>query len=184
MSTANYYSAAGNVYAIDLSDCDDFTGEYLIEDIKEGVLKDLKANEDSDDTGDRNYPGEYFGRIEDLPADDYDVFFVTAGLIIRSGYYANANLDYEIKVVNNYSGEYLDLDEIDEATIIDALEDANGRKPTKKQIAKLKRKIDAQALQLEDRIKEVYTEYTTPLLRVATFSNGEAIYEEIGGDKN
>lgn len=218
MSTPNFYSKAGAVYALDFSDD---AGEYdadladiAIEDVTTAVIEDLKAAGLSVTTADesdneRSYPGRVFAEVE---SDNIrDGVHCEAGLIIRSGYYADANLDFEIKVFDQFSGEYTDLEDLEDGTIAEAcaveknLTVAQYNKyqkagrvsyysesdhfntittdvtPTNKQVAKIRKQIEKQHADLENTIREVYAKYTTPYRRVAMFSNGEAVYEKIGG---
>lgn len=180
MSTPNFYSKAGTVYALDFSDDDgEYDADVVIEDVTTAVIEDLKAAglsvttaDDSD--GERSYPGRIFAEVESKKSRD-DVY-CTAGLVIRSGYYADANLDYEIQVYDaGYSGEYCELGELDAEFVSEALEISI------KKAAPIVKQLQRDAAELESKIIAAYTEYTQPLRRVAIFSNGEAIYESIGG---
>lgn len=218
MSTPNFYSKAGTVYALDFSDD---AGEYdadladiVIEDVTTAVIEELRQNGlsvdvESEDDGERSYPGHVFGKVELKNARD-DIY-CTAALVIRSGYYADANLDFEIKVYTSYDGEYsdvedLDLDIVSESCAVEKqLTRAQFNKyqkagraiqysdsdyfntittyviPTRRQVLAIEKRIHLEANKLEDAIRKVYAKYTTPYRRVAVFSNGEALYEKIGG---
>lgn len=208
MSTPNYYSNAGTVYAIDGDDAEhdfliDDTQCYIIEQLREWNL-DVTNAEYYDDRG--SYGGRVFASVE-LPTASRDLYPV-AELIIRSGYYAGANIDFNLGVYNSFTGETLELDELDDDIIAqsslecrdvttrqfkkyqkqgrvsDYSENQNGSVrawilPTDYQVAKIERRINKQYQELERLIRKACERATVPLKRVATFSNGEAIYERM-----
>jgi hypothetical protein len=218
VSTSNFYSMAGTVYALDFSDdageYDDTIASMVMDDVSTAVIEDLQdkgyivtAANESD--GDRNYPGHIFAQVE--LKNSRDQLYCTAALIIRSGYYSDANLDFELTVYNGYTGEYLEVEELDDEVVAESCAETRdisraqynryknaGRVsyysesdytntirtdilPTKKQIVRIYKSIEREASELDAAIRESYEKFTTPYRRVATFSNGESIYEKIGG---
>ena len=172
MSAPNFYSNAGTVFAVD-----DDQAEF-IEDMEAGIVEQLRAKGlDVDEVRDeyddnRSYGGRYFARINGKHQDD--AFEVVGALLTRGGYYSGANFDYEVKLYDANSGEYIDMEEATPEDLAAILEDYHGEKRAHKQ---LWRRACSEAEQIKAAIIAAYKQNSQPLTRVATFSNGEAVYQ-------
>jgi hypothetical protein len=147
MSTPNFYNKnASRVFA---SECQE---EFDYNDLLDNVRSELKYfNKQERPDNDRSYPGTIFA--------EYNIesgkFMASINLIARSGYYSGVNLDWEVEIENQKTGDSFEMGE-------------------DKISATLQNLIDRKIKQIE----KVYKIYTTPLICLGVFSNGEAIYEK------
>lgn len=147
MSTPNFKNKhASRVFA---SECQE---EYDYSDLLDNVRSELKHfNKQERFNNERNYPGEIFA--------EYNIesgkFMASINLIARGGYYSGVNLDWEVEIENQQTGDSFEMGE-------------------DKISATLQNLIDSKIRQVE----KVYKTYTTPLICRGVFSNGEAIYEK------
>lgn len=180
MSAPNFYSEAGTVFAIETNDNDD--DDFIVNDVKENVFSTLEANQkisvqDADRyDSDRNYGGHIFADVE-LCKTHNPRIYPQLEVIMRSGYYSGVNLDYSIKIYSE-SGESFEVEDIDNDTIMGELVYLNDRRPSDLQVHATLRELNNEVEKLKQYVEAVYTDLTTPLIRVATFSNGEAVYEK------
>lgn len=179
MATSNFYSLAGTVYAIEIQDDDDF----IVDDTQANILSDLATNkklliehldEYSDDS--RSYGGRVFASVSLANSDD--AMQAEIKLLSRGGYYAHANIDFDGRVYSAYSGEYLELDDLDTELIREHFDGYDGTKLPGKRADAKQRRLERDLERLRAIVEQTVSNYTTPLTRVATFSNGETIYRE------
>ncbi len=183
MSTANFHNKnAGLTYACELKD--DFEYDDLLEDLRESfraTAEDTKVKAIADfavahDTWEPDYNRNYPGRIIAVVWSETKryrgfVVYLSAKIIVRSGYYEGANLDYAIGF--HVSGrEYLedDLDEVCHHSELPGSRRAY-------QLALAKRWFDRHYAPFTAAIETVFRRHSTPLRLVARASNGEAFYE-------
>jgi len=147
MSTPNFYNRKAS--KIFASECEE---EFDYDDLIGNILSELKQAKPSDKYEDalRSYAGRIFAEIDKTIGK----WGITINLIARSGYYSGVNLDWRVDIEDQQTGDSF---EHGEDKISNTAENY-----ISDQIAK---------------IEKVYREYTTPLICVAVFSNGEAIYE-------
>lgn len=155
MSTSNFHNVnAKNVFAVEIED------EYDFDDLRDNLFHELGlelGGYDADEL--RSYPSSVVGNL--IVGD------VRISVIIRSGYYTGCNLDWAIQY-----GDYDDYnDYCDMINCDDTLTDTEKArfKLTTKNVTHL----------LIDKVEKVFTNFSQPLRRVATFSNGETIYEKV-----
>lgn len=185
MGTGNFCQYdAKKIYAID--DRDD---EFIWSDTRMNVSCELetKAKEL------RRYWSENDSlRIERLRSHDatsigeYGDYFTYygvewhIGLIVKtvSGYYEGFSLDYDITITSDISNtEYTNEDD----WVMDIITFDSDCLPYKglflANTDKTKRKIKEMIDTLQDEVETIFEEYSTPLIMVAQFSNGEAVYK-------
>jgi len=207
MSAPNFYSKAGTVYAIEDTE-DQYILEDIQENVIESLRAGGLAVESKNESDrERSYPGTSFASVT-LKTSRDDVY-IEAKLIMRNGYFTGCNLDYDLMVHTAFDGEYTGIDDLDPSVIKEATAQdlkcspAMFRKyqnqgrvydykapgfyttydcyiaPTQKQADKITKQLLIDQATLINAIDAVYSANTMPLRRVATFSNGEAIYEKI-----
>lgn len=174
MSTNNFYSKSGKYYALDDESSEQFEDGGGIEDLIDSLTAaGLITTTINESIGDRNYPGRELCAVT---LKNYDNLLATCLITLRSGYYSGANLDYEIRVYDQtYTGEYIALEDLNIEDVQNAYDDMITPRQCQKILDDLMREVDT----LEQKISDVLKEVTTPLEKVAQFSNGECIYKEV-----
>jgi len=138
-----------NASKIFASECQE---EFDYEDLIMNIQSELKgADEIEESDNERSYPATKFAKFE----IEQGKWLATLYLTIRSGYFSGVNLDWEVEI-----------EDINEGSSFEMGED--------KIPASLQARIESKTRQIE----KVYANYTTPLICLAVFSNGEAIYEK------
>lgn len=191
MSTANFHvKNAGLTYAREFgADEDGFEYGDFLEELREafrtaaedpgcGAIADFEDVRNTWETdGLRSYPGRIVARLESR-RNVYREFdaFLSADIIVRSGYYAGVNLDYDLLFS-------LDGDDGCETFREDGIDDIclHSEPPGTRRayLLGLARKwFDRAALEFTEAIEAVFREHSTPLRLVARASNGEAFYEQ------
>ncbi len=185
MSTANFHNKnAGRIYACETED--EFDSEDLIGNIRSALrsaaeyprqkaIADFGEVTDSwESDGLRSYPGRIIACVESETKSyqDFDVS-LSAEIIVRSGYYTGVNLDYDLCF--HVDGEEVEKDSLEEAC-------ANSALPGTRRaylLALAQKWLDRTLESFTKSIEGIFSEYSTPLRVVATFSNGEALYEKV-----
>lgn len=179
MSAPNFYAKSGKYFAIEIESEDGYEIDDAIENITaefEAIKRPKIYTEQVDEhDGDRNYPGRAFLKLG-LVNEREDIQ-TTAALVVRSGYYAHANIDIDVQVYDGYSGDHIEPDELTVDDVKSILQGYHDRTVTDKQAAATLRRIQRDCATLDNLAGQLLKEYTTPLIRTALFSNGEAIYE-------
>ena len=156
MGAPNFYNAnAKYIYAVETEEDMDY--DFFIEDVCNLMEEEFKSDFDRRDEWDnnRNYGGKIVGKVHKQVGDEH----LTIKIIVRSGYHAGVNLDWDAEFIvmeNDYEENY-DLECID----LDKFPDV--RDEFHKTINK---------------VEEIYAKLSTPLNKVGQFSNGEAVYEK------
>lgn len=174
MSAPNFYNA--NASKIFMVSCDD---EFSYDDAKDNVFYDLKSlgwNRIDKWDGERNYSGCMFSEKSKRVSIGKFWVDVTVRAIIRSGYFADANFDWDIEI----DGTEYDLECYDESEALDSLESSyeywDNPGFCKIQAKNLVKKVEKAVSELSEELESVYDKYTEKLIRIGIFSNGEAIY--------
>ena len=99
---------------------------------------------------------------------------IVLGVTKEVGYYEGAQLDWELTYyANGYENDLDPIEEWKEQALYDHnLGLVNMVKP------KVGKWLETAKNKLIEDVEKVSTEHTTPLIRVATFSNGESIYQK------
>ena len=176
MATNNFHSIRGNYFTIEPAD------EFEYEDTRDNIRTELEGLagivyeqlEESED-GLRSYPGTVIAGLT-LKNSREDIY-AECKIVARSGYYSGINFDPVVAFYNAGTGEYIDRDEIDADEIISAAEYTHDRTVSKKAAEATVRRLERDAARLEKTAGQVLARYTTPLIKVGQFSNGEAVYE-------
>ena len=166
MATGNFYADCGEYFVIDAKDIDtkdwdSFDWEEYYNGIIESIINDLKAKGLDVDvveehTNSRDFPGLIFGEISNyFMIDEDDEERITINLILRSGYYDGANLDYNIDGVS--VDDWFDSEGFYDKDIEKEMEDW----------------VDKTC----DIIESVYEKYSNAYVIVYKFSNGETGYK-------
>jgi hypothetical protein len=178
MSTPNFHSLSGHYFAIEAED------EFELDDTKLNITAELEAqpriytenlSEPEDDL--RSYPGEAFAGIR-LKNEREDIH-AECKLIARSGYYSGVNFDYQSMIFNGYDGEYYTLADLEPSDIVELAEGYHGRRITLKQAEATLRRLGRDIATLDKLAGQAIKEFTIPLIKIAQFSNGEAIYRRV-----
>lgn len=197
MGTSNFhYKNASKVFAICMNDYDndednsDFEFEYdmSIEDIKECIetnlkdktysIKDIDNKRYRDCNELRSFPSYAFLSIDSKSKTFGDLeLSVNFVLLARSGYYEGACIDFNIEMqINGY--------EVDFGYSLDYLmEDIDNHSNMNKGLQtifmpKIATWFEKEKESLQNQIEEVLSTCTLCLDRIATFSNGETIYQK------
>jgi hypothetical protein len=169
MATANFYNKnASKIFAAEIEEEWDYRDlvdniQYALEDWSD----EDKPSSDREGTviAEKTLRGAYAG---------CDVS-VTVRAVVRSGYYAGVNVDWEVEYA---VGHHSDEEMLEEYYISDEIENYGW---TNRGMAVMQapnvtkfweRSVKALSGELEDKL----TEYTTPLVVTARFSNGETMY--------
>jgi hypothetical protein len=176
MSTSNFHNEnASCIFACEL--VDEFSYEDLIENLQV-AFDDLHADYSAgghDPYELRSYPSRVIaGLVFSKTYRDFSVD-LEISIIIRSGYFAGCNLDWDI--VYMIEGEA-----VFEKEFADAIEYYTASSP--KMAAYRSRLAVKWAEKTEEKLIEkvegIFRQFSTPLRVAARFSNGETIYEEAG----
>jgi hypothetical protein len=161
--------------AVERYEIDDFE-EFVREQAQNAVPINIQYSEEDGSDRDRNYPAtnlfryrasKWFGDLE-----------VEVQIVAKmvSGYYEGASLDFEFTIFDGY--EFSDSD--------DSVEHLFGNNCScmnqgllKIQQRNAERWVDRAKDQLIDLTERVFEQVSMPLKVVATFSNGETIYEKL-----
>jgi len=176
MGTANFYNKnASRVFALEYDAEDEFAGEDAVASVVECLLAEGYERENAPEVGGlRSYSGSYIASralssvIAGIEAR------VEIKIVCRNGYYSHGNLDWELV--------YCFDDKIDGCPTVEGCREIleycgmnagmaliQGRNAVKFFESATKRLITEAEKTLEG--------VTTPLVVVARFSNGEALYE-------
>ena len=183
MATGNFYNNnAENIYAIfQENEYDD----YIYDDVKDNISNDLEAYTKKSNAY-LGYSNNYYrdaSLIEVISLTDEVAgvpFTVSIEILMRSGYYEGANLDYVI----NYNVEGVEFDGISEA--FQAYFDvATWDFGMNKGLATIQARNAATRIEnisydLVENVEKILKENCTHILQVsARFSNGETWYSEV-----
>lgn len=172
MSTNNFHNKnASRIFAFEVAD------EWDWNDMKLNIRSELKAkgwvNDDSTPNSElRSYPASVISRKTE---EHFTGLALTVKAIVRSGYYMGGNLDWELE----WSMQGSDWDEPNEKDIEDGIAYWRGhRRLAKAHASKAMTWSEDIKDKLITELETIYEQFTTPLRKVAQFSNGEAIYEK------
>lgn len=184
MSAANFHNVnASKIYAVNLEHDDSF--QDLQEDLSQalGELNGLNGyswepGDDKDPHELRSYPSRVLGRLSNSKLyKDYEVEIHIIP-VIRSAYYDGCNLDWYCRYFVAHDEVYLDdpkymVDIIESEADVTTAEACRRARFIVKWFEKAKTGLIAQ-------IEKVFETYATQkLVHVSTFSNGEAVYQEV-----
>lgn len=177
MATNNFHSISGNYFVIPADD------EHELDDTTENIRSELETVDrisyeqlDDNEDGLRSYPGQVIAGLT-LKNSREDIY-AECKIVARSGYYSGVNFDPVIAFYNAGTGEYVERDELDADEVISAAEYTHDRQISRKAAEATVRRLERDAATLEKLAGEVLKKYTTPLIKVGQFSNGEAVYEK------
>jgi len=188
MATNNFYNKnATNIFAF--HEEDDFHYQDVIDDIICDLAKHeakdfadiIRGHWDDPDYLD-SFPGHCFCKIESHPKYYKRIGLdikIIIGLIIRAGYYSDCNFDWFINIYDELWGTHNGIDEF----IQTFQGNYNYYQITAKQAMQysvfIKKWHDKEVNKLINIVEDIYKQYTEPLLKIAQFSNGEAIYKKV-----
>jgi len=161
------------IHTVEDYEVDDFI-EYIHEKLTESKFENwiptkLIWEKDSN----RNFEGRILGELSEEKKYGDVWAKVEIEVIMRNGYYEGANLDWNIKFL-------LDGNEVDEDCIREDFvwnSDLNTGLAT--MVAqKAEKWMSNKRGELISEIERIFTEISEPLVKVATFSNGETIYSK------
>ena len=173
MGTSNFYSRSKIIFASELET------EFDYQDLKDNVVSELYQSKNyshmQKDDYDRNFGGAAIGTLSLSCPYKFDIS-IEIECYIRSAYYDGCNLDYEI----NYAACQCDYDNIsDMVTDSHYYSGYDNNGMTKLQSKNLEKWLTKGTEQLINEVEKIFTQYSEPLNKVATFSNGETIYKKV-----
>jgi hypothetical protein len=195
MGTNNFYSSGKTIFAV-LMDYEDEvfdengepTGEKEMvapdqddsDNLKDWVKElfneqtKFSFSEDGSFNNNRNFEGTLMGSLKaEKWFGDINVE-VRVNLILRSGYYEGANLDYEVEY---YAGSDYD-DTINFSYEFESHSDmSKGLQVI--QTKNAERWAEKIKEELTEEVEKIYTRVSTPYRKLGSFSNGEGVYEKI-----
>lgn len=176
MATSNFYNVnASKVYAATIED--EWEYEDLIGNIKAEFEKTpyhfRSGGKDNNEL--RSYPSSVIGSITKTKQyKDFEVS-VTLTIVVRSGYYGGANLDWSLE----YEVEGEDTDNTEDfARILEYQMDWNYEGKAKQFAGYAEKWAEKAREEVINYVEGIFEQYTTPLKVAARFSNGETIYEK------
>ena len=183
MATGNFYSInARNIYAVYQENEHD---DFIYDDVKNNISNDLvtyvKSSEAYLGYSDNNYVDACLFDVVSLTEEVAGIpISVDIELLMRSGYYEGANLDYEIM----YEVDNVKFDDISEAwqAFYDVATwdyDMNKGLATI-QAKNASKRLESMCDKLVENVEKILKENCTHVLQVsARFSNGETWYSEV-----
>jgi hypothetical protein len=181
MGTSNF--ARGNtsrVFAVLMGDVESYDVDdfmYFVREVaKESAPKDIQYSDEDGSDNDRNYCGHdlFSYRMSKWYGDIEIEVQIVAKMV--SAYYEGASLDYEFTVFDGY--EFSDSDNSVEYLFGNNCSCMN-QGLLKIQQRHAERWVDRAKDQLIALTERVFEQVSMPLRVVATFSNGETIYEKL-----
>jgi hypothetical protein len=159
--------------AVERYEIDDFM-DYVREVAKESAPKDIQYSKEDGSDRDRNYCGHdlFSYRMSKWYGDIEIEVQIVAKMV--SGYYEGASLDFDVTVFDGNS-----FSDSDDAVLyaFDQSDMNEGMKVIQQRHAELW--VDRAKSELIILIEQVFEQVSMPLRVVATFSNGETIYEKL-----
>ena len=183
MATGNFYNKnASYIYAIIPKNEHDY---FIYDDVEDNISNDLEAYTKNSKAY-LGYANKYYrdaSLIEVVSITDEVAgvpLTVSIEVLMRSGYYEGANLDYEINY-NVESVEFDDLSEAFQAYFDVATYDFDMNKGLAKIQAKnAANRLKAMSEELIENVEKILKANCTHVLQVsAQFSNGETLYSEV-----
>lgn len=189
MSTQNFYRKNADKYYVVSDRALEDGATQLLDDVREDLREAFGASnvlalEDWENS--RDYPGEIFAVIDaNIPGDIFRDIWIEIRPVIRAGYYSGAILDFDAKVCT-----YNDSININDEYLPEWLQDELEYLYENVGLAKINRPVLQNHLNeayhnAKDKLQGIYARYSKKYVRVALFSNGEAIYrEEVENDSD
>ena len=183
MATSNFYNNnANNIYAIiPENEYDAFIYDYIIDNISNDLEAFTKNSKAYLDYSNKHYRDASLIEVIRVTDEVAGVpFTVSIEVLMRSGYYEGANLDYEI----NYNIGSVEFDDITD-TFQAYFDVASWNYGMNKGLATIQAKnasnrLEAMSEELIGNVEKILKENCTHILRVsARFSNGETWYSEV-----
>jgi len=148
MSTSNFYNKnASKIFVVNINEDNE---SYILDDIKTNLQQ--IGNPCSKYDNERSYPCHIVTEID----GGIGKWVTTFSIIIRNGYYNDANLDWSCNLYDTSKDEQRDITDDDLPRY-------------------LLKYIKAQ----KNKIEKLFLKNSIPLIKIATLSNGEAIYKRL-----
>ena len=183
MATSNFYNNnANNIYAIITEkEFEDYIFDFVKDDISSDLDTYIKNSNAYPVHSNKYYRDASLIEVVSLTDEVAGVpFTVSIEILMRSGYYVGANLDYEI----NYNIGSVEFDDITD-TFQAYFDVATYSFGLSKGLAKIQAKnalnrLEAMSNELIENVEKILKENCTHVLQVsARFSNGETWYSEV-----
>lgn len=191
MATCNFSALNGTIFAYAMAYEDDETKETVypdgweVEEFEDTILYELQDIDFQPDTNNRIYVnGDYFPCLayKSISKDFGGMeFCIDIQVFTRSGYYEGKNVDYKLRCYwyNGWENE-VDLD----ADVTDFIYDLKQNDIFNAGLCtilgrKIFRWLNDMAVTETERLDKTLAKVTETYKKVATFSNGEAVYEKI-----
>jgi len=152
----------------------EFFDEYLQEKLSESKFETwIPTKTTWEEDSNRNFEGRILGELSIVKNYGDVEIKVEIQAICRAGYYEGANLDWELKYY--IDGNNVDMEYIEEEFIYQSGMNAGLKAIQSKKAYKW---LETQGELITEEMERIFTEVSMPLIKVAQFSNGEAIYEK------
>jgi len=177
MATANFTTTdVSVVYGITIEN--DWDWDNAIDNI-DSYLSDKFGDEFN---GDRNV-----GNIGSISRHDGNMFTIGIDVILRSGYYEDANVDLVVSIESDYGSLTLGLDDLDDSNVVDWIADEliyndcyTNLGMCKMQAPNILDKLQAKVSELLTDVEQAIGEVSHYKLNcIGHFSNGGAVYKKI-----
>ena len=172
MSTSNFHNVNANrIFACEIEE--DFDYDDLVSNLKSEFSKLHECSEDKDPHELRSYSSNVITAIYKTKSYKDFTVEVKVNVVIRNGYYSGVNLDW-------FTTTELFGQETDVEYFADELEyQLSTSRKNAERIAKYAEKWAEKAKEgLIQEVETIFEQYSTPLVVVARFSNGETVYEK------
>ena len=183
MGTNNFYNKnASQIYVVRDEDCVFYGADYaFIADALQELLPqfNIQSNHTMEKHGLRNFPGVVLGTFEsdwidlDPSGNDYYNYQVMIPIILRAGYYAHGNLDYEFTFNFDFPGFACSEYDIDVSEFLE-IDDCGSYDRFHQFVKAINTHRDTMIAQIE----VAFAQISEPYCVLAQFSNGEAIYSK------
>ena len=198
MATSNFHdSDASKIYAVLMNydsyicdedgnetdetetvSCDEYDYENLMYELKEAFKKLGTYSDHGDDERElRSFRSHVIGTVSESKLFLDQEVSVDLTLVIRSGYYEGANLDYNLSygIYNSYQQKADNTNDI----IDEFIYNADNKGMAKIQAKNVLKWLENTENKLREQVENIYESFSTPLKVVARFSNGETMYQKI-----
>ena len=185
MGTANFSKKnASLIYAVYMPRIDEETGEeyqldeFDVEEEREFIQESLEKISGYSSYFSRWYDCDKLGSvIRDCSLAGIGAA-VELEVVVRSGYYEGANLDYDINIIACNESS-IEPDDLDECVQVEDVMDYTGftRGLATIQHRNLMKRINKTLDELRGEVEDVFKAISKPMRIVGRFNNGECVYE-------
>ncbi|MCK9429609.1 MAG: hypothetical protein M0R17_06355 [Candidatus Omnitrophica bacterium] len=150
----------------------------LIANLRESLQKSiLEYKELNICDRERNFSGKYFAEVYSEKEIAHCYICIRLRCVIRSGYYKGANLDWEL-LIDIEQLTYEDIPDVNDIQYIIKYNNYPNKGMLKIQSKNILKYIEKEIPKVVKIVEDIYTKFSEPLVKFATFNNGETIYKK------